>query len=379
MPVPDPNATPDVDSRETVPAATQGAAARLPIERRPAAMLEGVELDGGWTVGRRLPPERWTTGGLYSFGYEVSHPEHGEAFLKALDYSEAFAAPDTPAALKLQTEAYVQERELLERCRNAGLDRIVSPLASGQVNLPGQLIPVNYLIFERAEGDVRGQFAALESFDLAWVMRVLHSTAAGIGQLHGEGIAHQDLKPSNLLSFSGRKVTKIADLGRAEQVGAPGPYHEKAIAGDWAYAPPEHLYGERDPDWGRGRRACDLYHLGSMISFFFLGLGTTPGILSRLDPAQYPGQWGDGYAAVLPYVRDATDEVAEALEAALPAEHRERLGAAFRELSDPEPDKRGHPLSRAALHSDRFSVERYVALFDLIAKRAERRLEGAEE
>lgn len=193
-----------------------GHANPLPIDQRPAAMLEGIELDDGWLVGRRLPPDRWASGGLYSFGYEVSHPRFGDAFLKALDYSEALAAPDVPAALKRLTEAYVHERELLERCRAANLSKVILALSHGQVTLPGQIIPVSYLIFERADGDVRGQFAVMEAFDLAWVMRVLHGTAVGIQQLHGQGIAHQDLKPSNLVNFTAQRITKIADLGRAE-------------------------------------------------------------------------------------------------------------------------------------------------------------------
>jgi eukaryotic-like serine/threonine-protein kinase len=347
-----------------------------PAQQAPAALMEGVELDGGWKVGARLERDRLVSGGLFSFGYEAYHPTHGPAFLKALDYSKALASPDVPAALKRLIDAFVHERDLLERCSTAGLSKIVLPLAHGQITLPGHLIPVNYLIFERAEGDVRRQFAAFEAFDFAWVMRVLHDTATGIQQLHGEGMVHQDIKPSNLVTFSKNGATKIADLGRGEHRALLGPFATDAISGDWAYAPPEQLYGHQPADWGPRRRSCDLYHLGSMISFFFLGIATTPAIMSRLSDNLYPGQWGDSYAAVLPFLRDAFDDVTRSLEEVVPEAWGVRLVNAFRELCDPEPEKRGHPKSKMLKHGDRFSADRYVSLFDLLGKTAEYELRG---
>jgi len=330
-------------------------------------------------VGPRLERSRWASGGSYSFGYAVTHPTHGTGFLKALDYSEALASDDVAAALKRLTEAYVYERELLERCNDARLSKVIMPLAHGQVTLPSYVIPVNYLIFEKADGDVREQFALMEAFDWAWVMRVLHNTATGIQQLHGEGIVHQDVKPSNLVTFAHTNTTKIADLGRGEYLGVSGPNSDDLVAGDWTYAPPEQLYGFRPADWGARRRSCDLYHLGSMICFLFLGMATTPALLSRLDEAQYPGQWSDSYDAVLPFIRDAFDDVAAALEQTLPDEGRARMGVAFRELCDPEPEKRGHPKAKAARHGDPFSVDRYVSLFNLEMKRAEREFRSRSE
>lgn len=55
--------------------------------------------------------------------------------------------------------------------------------------------------------------------------------------LHGLDIAHQDLKPSNVLP----------------------------IAGDPTYAPPELLYNYVPADWNVRRYACDVYLLGANI------------------------------------------------------------------------------------------------------------------
>lgn len=336
--------------------------------------MEGLELDGGWVVGARIDRPPQGTGGNFSFGYSVSHPERGAAFLKALDYSRALSAGDVPAALQTLVNAYVYERDLLLECSDSRLSRVVLPLAHGQTSVDGFQLPVNYLILEPADGDVRNEFAAMDAFDQAWVMRVLHNTATGIQQLHGKSIVHQDVKPSNLLTFGEDGDTKLGDLGRGERRGQDAPTSQLKIPGDPTYAPPEQLYGYVPADWNIRRRSTDLYHLGSMVSFFFIGAATTPALLGHMAPTQHPTHWGDTYGAVLPFVRDAFDEVADELEHALPDGCRDRLGAAFRELCDPEPEKRGHPKARSAAHGNPYAVNYYVSLFNLLAMRAERAL-----
>jgi serine/threonine protein kinase len=60
--------------------------------------------------------------------------------------------------------------------------------------------------------------------------------ATGLHELHSQRIAHQDLKPSNVLVFSQREA-KNADLGRATLRGQVGPFDEFPVAGDLSYAP----------------------------------------------------------------------------------------------------------------------------------------------
>jgi hypothetical protein len=80
----------------------------------PAAYrLEGLDLDGGWTVGARLEPGPAATGGNFSCGYHVIGKDGKEAFLKALDFSPALRAPDPARALQSLTEAYNFERNLV--------------------------------------------------------------------------------------------------------------------------------------------------------------------------------------------------------------------------------------------------------------------------
>jgi len=43
-----------------------------------------------------------------------------------------------------------------------------------------------------------------QDLELTWIFRTLHNIATGLKQLHGQEIAHQDLKPSSLSSGAHR-------------------------------------------------------------------------------------------------------------------------------------------------------------------------------
>jgi len=85
---------------------------------------------------------------------------------------------------------------------------------------------------------------------------------------------------------------------------------------------------------------------------------------------QYPQNWHDPYADVLPHLRNALDQVALDLEQTLTGADAGDVVAMFRELCDPDPALRGHSKSRVG-RGDPYSLERYVAKLDLLARRAE--------
>ena len=334
--------------------------------KTPAQQLLGMTLDGGWKVIQDLPRHPTGTGGNFSHGYIV---ENGRtrAFLKALDYSSALRARDPAPLLRAMTEAYIFERQVLQRCRDKRLDRVVVALDDGTVRVAGE--PVQYLILELAETDARA-LARVRTLDLALTLRSLHHVATGIAQLHRETIAHQDVKPSNVLAFDGGTLSKLGDLGRAAYEGHSPPHDACTIRGDPAYAPPELLYGHIDPDWKRRHFGCDAYLLGSMVVFFFTGVGSTALLGKELNPAHLWTRWHDTFSAVLPYVRDAFGRVVDFVKGRIPKEVRPNIVTSIRELCEPDPALRGHPLNRLG-HRDQFSMERYVTLFDLLARRAE--------
>ena len=267
----------------------------------PSLHLEGKFLDGGWKVGGPVvigANRSGGTGGNFTVAYHVVGQNGESAFLKALDYSRAMNAPVPSVVLQAMTAAYLFECAVVERCGKGNLDRVVRAFLSGSIMINESTANgvVEYLIFELADGDVRNHLSFSQEFDLAWRLRSLHHIATGLKQLHSSGVAHQDLKPSNILVFEGR-ISKLADLGRASYRGHSPAHDQLAFAGDPIYAPPDLAYGFNPSEWNMRRLGCDAYHLGSMVVFFFAGTGMTPLLLKHLDrgfhPAAHPfnGGW----------------------------------------------------------------------------------------
>lgn len=344
-----------------------------------AGALEGVRLPGGWTVGACIPRGPLDTGGNFSVSYHLTGPDGQPAFLKALDLQRALRHMDPARQIEVMTKAFNFERDLLATCGNHRMSKVVRALDDGTVQVGGTNI--NYLIFEKAEGgDIRRFLEQSDRFDLAFSFRTLHHVAVGLQQLHLAGIAHQDIKPSNVLVFEQADTRKIADLGRASSQAAEGPVDGLRIPGDWQYAPPELLYGELSQTWGRRRQASDLYQLGNLLYFLFTDVSATLALINELPPGQEPANWTATFREVLPYLDMAFDDVAGLLAEALPPlpQAAQTTGrsvedltvAAFRQLCAPDPDVRGHP-SALRGRGSQYSTERYVALFNLLARRAE--------
>ncbi|MGH9504879.1 MAG: protein kinase domain-containing protein [Terriglobales bacterium] len=347
----------------------------MATSKPPAARLEGLILESGWRVVQQIEDRPEKTGGCFSCSYLVEK-DGKQAFLKALDYSQAEeislqSSVDIPTALQFLIQAYNFERNLLRQCFQKKMDRVVVALEDGSVAVDsGVFGTVNYLIFEPADGDVRRHLAIAGKVELAWILRCLHHVATGLYQLHSATVAHQDLKPSNVLVFEG-SISKVADLGSASVKGEACPRDSFEFAGDSTYAPPELLYGYHDAEWSRRRQACDVYHLGSMAVFFFCGVGMTAMILNHTAEEHRPRVWGGTYSQVLPEVRNAFGLALRELETHVPGTQLAgTLRHAVSQLCDPDPLLRGHPLNRVGT-LNQYSLERYVSLFNLLAQKAE--------
>jgi len=337
----------------------------------PAEQLVGLTLPEGWKVITRTDRESLKTGGHFSCGYFVEREDGERAYLKALDYTKALKSPDPALLLQAMAEIFNHERELCMRCRETNLRRVVRIHTHGkiQIDADNAASVVQYLIFELASGDVRSQLDAADKFDHAWALRSLHHVATGLQELHGVGIAHQDLKPSNVLHFP-HHVFKIADLGRATAKFRMSPHEGSEVAGDLSYAPPELLYHAVDPDWNKRRLGCDLYLLGSMIVFFFARTSMTGLLLSHMDPELHWEKWSGTYNEVQPYIRNAFGEAILSFRDELPDWLRPSLEPMVRQLCEPDPSLRGHPADRTGHHNP-YSLERYVSGLNLLAEKAE--------
>jgi serine/threonine protein kinase len=339
-------------------------------------MLAGVSLPNGWTVTRPVGRSSTATGGYFSTGYIVENKDGRQGFLKAMDYSRAFApGVDTAKMLNWMTSAHLFERQVCEKCSGHRLKRVVHAIESFTI----QAVPndnfskVECLIFELADSDIRAHLDAQLAFDIAFVFRTLHNVAAGLEQLHRVDIAHQDLKPSNVLVFTKQTAAKISDLGRAWSRDHQAPHDNLSVAGDPGYAPPELLFEDVAAEVSKRRFGCDAYHLGSLIVFMFTRVHMTSLIVKHLDAGHRPGFWQGSYADVLPYVQAAFAEAVREFGEQVPEVYRGEVTEMVTQLCEPDPGKRGHP-SSGRNHSGQFTLERFISALDLLTRKAEVRL-----
>jgi serine/threonine protein kinase len=348
-----------------------------------AEALEGMTLKTGWVVNKKIEKKKGSTGGFFSICYEVSK-DGQKAFLKALDFVAFFSMfrgkMNMVDIINEQTNAFKFEKALLNKCKNSRLTKVSTVLDEGQECLMDYMISdVPYLVFEMAEGDVRGHLNFQQSIETSWKLWSLHNVAVGLKQLHGIGISHQDLKPSNVLLYEESLVSKIGDLGRSLCKDIAAPHGDANFSGDISYSPPEFLYGYIDPDWNFRVRATDTYLFGGLIIFYFSGLNMTALIGKHLPDQFHWKKHGGDFNSVKDYLIDAFYKGLKEFE-----DHIEdmELKVALREVLEyccfPDPLKRGHPKSIAESitrqgdrkpYANQFDFQRIVSRFDILAKK----------
>ena len=339
-------------------------------EPTPAEQLVGRVLPNGWKVVELIKPPKSATGGYFSIPYIVRSHDGKRAFLKAMDYTSALKSADPAKALYNMTAEYNFEREILEKCKNRGLSRIVRVLDSG--NLPPQdgnpSSVVEYLIFECAKCDIRSFVDFNKAVEIVWALRTMHQAAAALQQLHSSQIAHQDLKPSNVLIFDGNH-SKLADLGRAFDLNRTSPHDEFVCAGDITYAPPELLYKPVPENWRIRRLGCDMYLLGSLVVFFCTKVSMTHLLSKRLNEEHHWKNWSGTYRDVLPYIQVVFAAIIREFHEEIRPDFPTEIPELVKQLCNPDPELRGNPKNIG--NGNKFSLERYVSIFDRLAKKAE--------
>jgi serine/threonine protein kinase len=349
---------------------------QIPISA--AESLENKILKGKWTVTKKVSQGAGATGGFFSVSYLVTDGNQ-EAFLKALDFQAFFRLNPGQSIVNVineMTSAFQYEKELLLRCKNSRLSKVSMILDEGEEFIPGFLISqVPYLIFEKANGDVRNYFFNFSGIEIAWKLRSLHNVAVGMRQLHGVKIAHQDLKPSNILLFDEQEVSKLADLGRSLCQGIVSPHENGGhFSGDLNYAPPEFLYRYIDPDYNKRVMATDVYLFGSLIVFYFLGTNMTSLIGKNMDPQFKWDRWGGNYEDVKDYLVEGFFRSIEEFRSHF---SNKTIGDEIAKIliycCHPVIEKRGHPTS-VRTRSNQYSFERIISNLDMLAKKAKYRL-----
>jgi serine/threonine protein kinase len=351
-------------------------------EPNAAYRLEGLNLGNGWVVGKRLPTgeEAGGSGGFFSVSYEVRRDQQ-EAFLKAFDIVKALQIAEKQGktlimALQEQSQAFSFETALHDLCLGARMRRVVKILDHGQAIVPRleneQIYQIPYMIMELADGgDVRSYIGRTQAIDIALKLTYLKDVASGILQLHKAKVAHQDLKPSNVMVFS-NEMAKVGDLGRASSQDIPSLHDNQTIAGDRNYAPPEQLYRHPLVDWMDRRMRCDLYQFASVITFVFFGTTINLELMSRLPKHVKPSAWqgdSDSYLNSLPFLLNAFDEALIDWEGQCPEWLKSDLIDIIRQCGTPDYTQRG---SRKTLRQTvpALGLDRFVSDLQRLALKA---------
>jgi serine/threonine protein kinase len=268
---------------------------------------------------------------------------------------------------------YNFERDVLQRCGERRLSRVVSVLDAGVERVPGTFPnAVSYLILELADGDARDLLDLSDPADCLARLQAAHHAAVGLNQLHKIGVHHQDSKPANLLTWRNPDVSawesKLGDLGSAHDATIVGPHDDLLVAGDPAYAAPELLYDDGPIDIATWRSAADMYAFGSLLSFLVCGVSFNGLQSMYLNRDLHWRDFGGTYDEVKAHLLEAHSSVADRLRDDLHVEVAEDVTRMLSELCHPEPSRRG---DRVALRrgGNQYSFERYISALALLIKR----------
>ncbi|MCE9657543.1 MAG: hypothetical protein K8R60_03220 [Burkholderiales bacterium] len=334
--------------------------------------LTGKKTLDGWLVGEPVEFSPDHTGGYFSSCFYVSKDDR-RAFLKALDI-EKF---DIGQLLEILA-GFEYETRLVDICRTNRLSRIVQVLESGKIerdpNAPPVLRFVPYLVFELAKGDIRSSIDVSTPVSDEWRFFVLRQTTLALLQLHGQSIAHQDLKPSNVLQFAANQL-KLADLGRSSLRGSPSPNDSLAVPGARNYAPFEQRYGYAPTDWVERRLTADVFHLGCLTVFAFTNVCFPEFVMTKVPDAYRPSNWGGTYAEVVVHIQAAASEAILELSQDFPEQFRQPLTEIVLDLCHPDPLLRARTGPRNRTSIGLLWLQRYASRFDVLEKAA--RVRGA--
>jgi serine/threonine protein kinase len=316
----------------------------------PKSQLLGKTLDSGWTLVEQFTPAAHSTGGNFGVGYKATRGEE-IAFVKAVDFVAALMHSDPFLALQSLLAEASFEKDVLAFCADQKMSRVLKFLGHEYFN-PGNPADahnrVSCLVMELGSDDLRGMVhkAAVRSF--TWNLQVMRDVAQALAQLHRGGIAHQDIKPPNVISVDGTtgvasNQVKVGDLGRVVRRDRPGPFNAVPWPGDLRYAPPERWYGYLPADWTDAREASDAYMLGSLLLFLCTGASLQMLVLQAIPEPFRPGVWMGGFDQdLLAVLQDAhVKTLASRLMPSVPGPLQDEVMALAGALTNPNPLERG--------------------------------------
>jgi serine/threonine protein kinase len=349
--------------------------------------LEGKVI-AGWTIVKKLAaPDKSKneTGGNFSTCYTVEK-DGITAFMKVLDYEKIMKhkGPFTPQIMQQASTEFNYEKSLSEYCVNRKVSKVVHYVESGDEYLAGYIVngSVSFIIYEMADGDIRRVLDLSSKAELAAKintlsvkLKSLHDVSVGINQLHTNDVSHQDIKPSNILSFKGE--SKIGDLGRSLCFNSSVlcPYN-KHFNGDRNYAAPECFFSDFVSNVGNLYQ-IDIYMFGGLVTYYITGL-TFNALMNNYLPdilqfSKFRSIQLQPYCDVMPDMINAYQKALKDLENEIPIDDIKRgIVSLVSYLCNPDPTRRGHPKNVADYsRTPNYDLHRTIQELDVLQKKAE--------
>ncbi|RBP53532.1 protein kinase domain-containing protein [Arenicella xantha] len=305
------------------------------------------------------------------FGIDLKTGE--EVFIKTIVFGtqrRRFEGETATQQIERETHAFNHERRLLEVCLKHNLKRIAKLVDVGEVSDDNGDLEYAYMAFEKAEsnGHIKNVTEVQDSFGFR--LQLMKDVCVGLSQLHQRSIAHQDIKPSNILKTKekGEDRGKITDLGRASIEG-DGIAHDLA---DWAgqgmYAAPDRLYRVQTSNWNLKRTSSDLYLFGSLMWQYLSesDIPLTREWMKRLTEPLKPGNFSDTYDQVLPHLVIVFEEIFSDAINDCESEIERELITIIKELTNPDPAQRGSKSFSTRI--DRHSLHPFISRLDRLLK-----------
>lgn len=337
--------------------------------------LEGRTLESGWHVLKKIEPKSNRQKGKYSVCYMVEK-DGQQRFMKVMDINEHIRhiEPGESRAdvFRRVLNQFIYERDVCNLCKGKHLSNVTIVLDAGEEILDDNVyVPMYYLIFEKADGDVIDAMEDSARLDFAWRLRSLHSVAVALQQLHTVGITHEDIKPSNILTFNDKKTTKVGDLGCSTCDTIHSPFEEDPFPGDHNYAPPERAYHVHVEDIRLSKRLTDCYLLASLITYYITGVSLNALIMQYMPETHKPDFFKGSFKEVKDYLDVAFSKALERLREDIPFEELEdHIIGIVRQLGDPDPNRRCRE-DESNLQSTRSQIEKAISSLNLACSMAE--------
>lgn len=317
-----------------------------------ASELAGITLCGRWELRKLLHEGPQESGGNFGVGYVVYDvTEKQECFLKVVDYRKRMRQISQLAQLlnEAQFEVAIQKY-----CNEKRMSKVVKMIANGELvfrrNADGEEYSFLCIVMEKGEGDIKDHVHYAPNQSPYWKLSVLRDVALAILQIERANLAHNDVKPSNVIRFKSngdKHLAKLGDIGRVVRKDGQGPFDGVDWAGDPRHKPIETLYGWKEPEWQNRRTAADAYMLGNLMSYLFVGASVTERVVNSLPLEYRPGIYQGGYRQVLDVIRHTWLAIVESqIAPSFPADLREDLQNIFYRLTEPDPRERGDKSAR---------------------------------